>query len=185
MSLTLKNSYKPFGHLGSLTEIIRFFTPNWFAVTMGTGVIALVLAQTTTANTPLFTLARTLWGINIGLFLLFILLYAVRWLVYPQEATKVLFHPQMSMFLGTNPMGLATIINGFISFGLPLMGATAVVIAQQLWKVDAVLAILCGVGLPLMMFTRQSHPLSSMTALWLLPIVTAEVAAVSGWIVAP
>ncbi len=91
----------------------------------------------------------------------------------------------MSMFLGTIPMGLATIINGFISFGLPLMGATAVVIAQQLWKVDAVLAILCGVGLPLMMFTRQSPPLSSMTALWLLPIVTAEVAAVSGWIVAP
>ncbi len=78
MSLTLKNSYKLFGHLGSLTEIIRFFTPNWFAVTMGTGVLALVFAQTTTANTPLFTLARTLWGINIGLFLLFILLYAGR-----------------------------------------------------------------------------------------------------------
>ena len=185
MSLTTKNIYKPFCHLSALTEIIRFFTPNWFAVTMGTGVLALVLAQATTPETPLFTLARTLWGINIGLFLLFMLLYVGRWLAYPQEATNVLFHPQMSMFLGTIPMGLATIINGFISFGLPLMGATAVVIAHQLWKVDAVLAILCGVGLPLIMFTRQSHQLSSMTALWLLPIVAAEVAAVSGLIVAP
>ncbi|MBT0724854.1 TDT family transporter [Rosenbergiella sp. S61] len=185
MSLTIKKMNKPFHSLASLTEVVRFFTPNWFAVTMGTGVLALVLAQVATPGGTLFALARTLWAINIGLFTLFTSLYSGRWILYPQEASKIFQHPQMSMFLGTLPMGLATIINGFISFGVPLFGSVAVDIAHQLWKIDAFLAIGCGIGLPFFMFTRQSHQLSSMTGLWLLPIVAAEVAAASGWIVAP
>ena len=185
MSLTIKKFNKPLTHLASFHEVVRFFTPNWFAVTMGTGVLALVLAQVATPNSLLLTLARLLWAMNIALFSVFTLLYLGRWLLYPQEAYKIFEHPQMSMFLGTIPMGLATIINGFISFGLPVFGSLAVDIAHQLWRVDAILAIACGIGLPLFMFTRQSHQLSSMTGLWLLPIVAAEVAAASGWIVAP
>ncbi|MBT0727486.1 TDT family transporter [Rosenbergiella australiborealis] len=185
MPLTIRKIPRPFKHLASLTELVRFFTPNWFAVTMGTGVLALVLAQAVAASSPLFVLARTLWLINGSLFVLFSLLYGARWLFYPQEACKIFQHPQMSMFLGTIPMGLATVINGFINFGVPMMGDEAIVIAHSLWMLDAILAILCGAGLPLFMFTRQSHNLSSMTGLWLLPIVTAEVAAASGWIIAP
>lgn len=185
MSLTIKNFNKPLTHLASFHEVVRFFTPNWFAVTMGTGVLALVLAQVATPDSFVMTLARLLWAINIALFSVFTLLYLGRWLLYSQEATKIFSHPQMSMFLGTIPMGLATIINGFISFGLPILGNAAVDIAYQLWRVDAFLAIACGVGLPLFMFTRQSHQLSSMTGLWLLPVVAAEVAAASGWIIAP
>ncbi|MBT0730594.1 TDT family transporter [Rosenbergiella nectarea] len=185
MSLTIKNLKKPFYHLASFHEVVRFFTPNWFAVTMGTGILALVLAQVALPASLLLTLARALWALNIGLFSLFTLLYLGRWLLYPQEAYKIFGHPQMSMFLGTIPMGLATIINGLISFGVPLFGYVAVDIAQQLWKIDVFLAIGCGIGVPFFMFTRQSHQLSSMTGLWLLPIVAAEVAAASGWIIAP
>ena len=181
----IKNFNKPLSHLASPREVVRFFTPNWFAVTMGTGVLALVLAQVATPGMILYALARALWGINIALFTLFTLLYSSRCIIYPHEAGKVIGHPQMSMFLGTIPMGLATIINGFIIFGKPLMGSLAVEIAHLLWKVDVLLAIGCGIGLPFLMFTRQSHQLSSMTGLWLLPIVAAEVAATSGWIVAP
>ncbi|WKX26750.1 TDT family transporter [Tatumella ptyseos] len=185
MSQIIKNLNKPLTHLTSFQEVVRFFTPNWFAVTMGTGVLGLILAQVASPDSLILTLARTLWVINIGFFTLFTLLYVSRWILFPQEATKIFSHPQMSMFLGTIPMGLATIINGFISFGLPILGNAAVDIAYQLWRVDAFLAIACGVGLPLFMFTRQSHQLSSMTGLWLLPVVAAEVAAASGWIIAP
>jgi tellurite resistance protein TehA-like permease len=35
------------------------------------------------------------------------------------------------------------------------------------------------------MFTRQSHTIEQMTGVWLLPVVAAEVAAVSGGLLAP
>ena len=35
------------------------------------------------------------------------------------------------------------------------------------------------------MFTRQTHGLERMTAVWLLPVVASEVAAVSGGLLAP
>ncbi len=42
----------------------------------------------------------------------------------------------MSLFLGAIPMGLATILNGFLSFGIGLYGEVAVHIAQALWYID-------------------------------------------------
>lgn len=158
--------------------IIRQFTPNWFTVTMGTGILSLLLGQ---CPGPLWLHAAgaALWHVNIALFGLFALLYAARWVVYPREAARIFTHPVMPMFLGAIPMGLATIVNGSISF------AHDYNTALQLWGADAVLAVLVGLGVPFAMFTRQTHRLESMTAVWLLPIVAAEVTAASAGLLAP
>ncbi|PZR33027.1 TDT family transporter [Caulobacter segnis] len=161
-------------------DVVRQFTPNWFAVTMGTGVLALALAQT-----PLRTLGQILWLVNIALFCLFSGLYAARWTLFPHEARKIFEHPVMSMFFGCAPMGLATIVNGFLTFGPELIGPSAIAIAETLWRIDVLLAIACGLAVPLMMFTRQEHGIERMTAVWLLPIVPAEVAAASGGLLIP
>ncbi len=42
-----------------------------------------------------------------------------------------------------------------------------------------------GVLIPYLMFTRQDHSIDQMTAVWLLPVVAAEVAAASGGLLAP
>jgi C4-dicarboxylate transporter/malic acid transport protein len=91
----------------------------------------------------------------------------------------------MSMFFSAIPMGLATIINGFLAFGIPHWGATAVAIAEALWWIDAAMALVCGVGVPFLMFTRQDHSIEKMTAVWLLPIVAAEVTASSAGLLVP
>ena len=152
---------------------------------MGTGILAIVLAQFPAHITGLRALAQGLWLFNIGLFSLFSLLYAARWIFFFDEARRVFGHSVVSMFFGCIPMGLATIINGFLIFGLPMWGDSAVRIAQALWWVDAAMAVVCGVAIPFMMFTRQSHSIDQMTAVWLLPVVAAEVAAVSGGLLAP
>jgi hypothetical protein len=36
---------KPFTQLGQRHNIIRQFTPNWFTVSMGTGVVALIVSE--------------------------------------------------------------------------------------------------------------------------------------------
>jgi C4-dicarboxylate transporter/malic acid transport protein len=91
----------------------------------------------------------------------------------------------VSMFFGAIPMGLATIINGFLVFGLPLWGDAAVAIAHALWWVDVALSIACGIMIPYFMFTRQEHTIEQMTAVWLLPFVASEVAAASGALLIP
>jgi C4-dicarboxylate transporter/malic acid transport protein len=172
----------PLSHLSSAQEVIRQFTPNWFAVTMGTGILAIALSQ---FPGPLAQLGYWLWLLNIGLFTLFSVLYAARWVMFFDQARQVFGHSVVSMFFGCIPMGLATIINGFLIFGLPRMGGVAIEIALTLWWIDVAMSVVCGIAIPYLMFTRQTHSIDQMTAVWLLPMVAAEVAAASGGLLAP
>ncbi|MEN8321660.1 TDT family transporter [Acinetobacter junii] len=170
---------KPFYQLEQSRDVIRHFTPNWFTATMGTGVVAMILAQLPFASSILFMLATKLWQFNILLFITFSILYGLRWILFPTEAKQIFNHPNMSLFLGAIPMGLATIVNGFLSFGVHLYGDIAVQIATYLWYLDVFLAVLIAWVVPFCMFSCQDHQLQRMTAVWLLPIVACEVAASS------
>ena len=169
---------RPFSHHEHPAEIVRQFTPNWFTVTMGTGVLALLLNQLP-GPAWLPVLAAWVWRANIVLFSVFSLLYAAHWLFYPRQAMQSLSHSVVPMFLGAIPMGLATITNGTLVFGHDPQ------LALRLWEVDVVLSVLIGLGVPFAMVVSQKHLLESMTGVWLLPIVACEVAAASGALLAP
>ncbi|MDI7921305.1 TDT family transporter [Ferirhizobium litorale] len=165
-------------------HVIRHFTPNWFASTMGTGILSVALAQFP-AHPVLFQIGEALWLFNMVLFSTYTALYVARWALYPDEAARIFHHSVVSMFFGCVPMGLATIINGFLIYGIPHIGNTAVAIATTLWWIDVALSLVCGIAIPFIMFTRQSHSIERMTAVWLLPIVACEVASVSGGLLLP
>ena len=175
----------PLSRLDSPREVVRQFTPNWFAATMGTGILAIALAQFGATVPVLHAVGEGLWMLNMALFALFTALYAARWIFFFDGAKRIFGHSVVSMFFGCIPMGLATIINGFLLFGLPRFGPAAIGIAETLWWIDVAMAAACGIAIPYMMFTRQSHSIDQMTAVWLLPMVAAEVAAVSGGLLAP
>jgi C4-dicarboxylate transporter/malic acid transport protein len=168
-----------------MSEIVRQFTPNWFTVTMGTGVLALALNQFVGAIPGLHWIALALWAFNIVLFALFGALYTARWIFHFDDARRIFAHPVASMFFGAIPMGLVTIINGLVVFGIPLWGQAALSVAYALWWIDVAMSVACGLLIPFFMFTRQDHSMEKMTAVWLLPIVAAEVAAASGGLLVP
>lgn len=180
-----KPGLKPLSQLQHPREVIRQFTPNWFAATMGTGVLALALAQLPVSIPGMHAFAEGLWMFNILLFALFTVAYTARWILFFDEARRIFGHSTVSMFFGTIPMGLATIINGFLLFGLPRWGDGVIQLAEVLWWLDVAMSLACGVLIPYMMFTRQEHSIDQMTAVWLLPVVAAEVAAASGGLLAP
>ncbi|MEB0078155.1 TDT family transporter [Pseudomonas sp. CCI3.2] len=183
--MTTVHRIRPLSQLSHPREVIRQFTPNWFGSTMGTGVLALTLAQLPLYIPGVRQIAEALWLLNIGLFVLFSVVYALRWVLFFDEARRVFGHSTVSMFFGTIPMGLATIINGFLLFGLPRWGDGVISVVDVLWWLDVAMAVACGVLIPFMMFTRQEHSIDQMTAVWLLPVVAAEVAAASGGLLAP
>lgn len=163
-----------------LETMIRQFTPNWFTVCMGTGVVALIVSEFPIFQAFTWSFGAMLWHLNMLLFVLFSALYVLRWLYYPVEAKQIFKHPMMCLFLGAIPMALATILNGFLKYGQPIYGESALVWAELLWYVDVVLAVAIAWLVPFVMYQRQQHELKSMTAVWLLPIVACEVAATSG-----
>ncbi len=176
---------RPLHRLDRPLEMIRQFTPNWFAATMGTGVLALVLPQMPGAGATLRPWAEALWAFDVGLFILFSGLYAARWILFGHEARRIFGHSVVSMFIGTIPMGLSTLLSGALVFALPRFGTEVVGWVHALWWLDAAMAVACGVGVPFLMFTRQTHSIDSLTAVWLLPVVAAEVAANTGGLLAP
>lgn len=171
--------------IDKLRDVVQQFTPNWFTVTMGTGALALSLNQFPVAIPGLRDVAVALWLLDIALFVLFSLVYATHWIVFFDEARRILEHSVVSMFFGAIPMGLATIINGFLVFGIPILGDMALKAAHALWWVDVAMAVASGLLVPFLMFTRQDHSIEKMTAIWLLPVVAAEVAAASGALLVP
>ena len=166
---------RPLAHLDHPREMIRQFTPNWFAATMGTGILALALPQIPGMGHILTPVGEALWFFNIALFALFTVLYTARWLMFGHEARRIFGHNTVSMFIGTIPMGLATIINGCLAFGIARFGDAIVPVAHVLWWIDVAMSLACGVLIPYFMFTRHQHSLDAMTAVWLLPVVAAEV----------
>ncbi|ELR04534.1 hypothetical protein GMDG_09069, partial [Pseudogymnoascus destructans 20631-21] len=125
MTFTFATSPSACGLLAKLqrpSEVVRQFTPNWFAATMGTGILAIALNQIPIDIPGVKLVAEGLWVFNIGLFALFTVLYAARWIFFFDGARRIFGHSVVSMFFGCIPMGLATIINGLMAFGLARWG---------------------------------------------------------------
>jgi C4-dicarboxylate transporter/malic acid transport protein len=164
---------------------IRQFTPNWFAVTMGTGVVYLVLNALPGASPVKTALAEWLWRFDICLYALFFVMFASRFVLFSETIKPLLHHPLQSLFLGALPMGLAPIINGIVIFAGPQYGHSAYSVALGLWGFDAMLSIAVAVGVPYLVFTAQDHSIEKLSAALLLPIVAPEVAAASAALLAP
>ena len=163
-------------------EVVRRFTPNWFAACMGTGILALMLDVFPYGGGLQTLAARGLWSFNVVFFLLSSLLFAGRALFYPRSFRLLFGHPVQSLYLGAIPMGMATIVNGLLLLWPP--EEPFLVTAHVLWWLDVLLSVASVLLVPFFMFTSQHHSIEQMTGAWLLPVVPPEVAAASGGLLA-
>ncbi|PWN30340.1 hypothetical protein BDZ90DRAFT_244955 [Jaminaea rosea] len=153
-------------------ERVLHFTPSWFSVVMGTGVISTVLLLLPWE--PLHAGLRypaAAWTIlAMFLFLFFSLGFlALLWLT--------ITHPQKSNFLGTLPMGLTL---GTVEFN---MGPGPALAASVLWWLATFLSLLTAIGVPFVAMTYQSHSFSSTTAALLVPVVPCLTASSAGAVI--
>ncbi|KAK1150041.1 Plasma membrane sulfite pump involved in sulfite metabolism [Aspergillus melleus] len=166
-------------------RVVRHFTPSWFSVTMGTGIVSILLNTLPYNGDWLRYISIVLFVFNVVLFAIGIVISVLRYTLYPEIFFLMITHPVQSMFLGTIPMGFATIINMFCYVCVPAWGEWTRNFAWGLWIFDAVLSVVIALSLPFLLMAHGSDmQLSSMTAVWLLPIVTCIVAGSSGGIVA-
>ena len=67
--------------------------------------------------------------------------------MYPEVFRVMITHPAQSMFVGTFPMGLATIINMFCMACVPAWGYKAAYFAWGLWIFDALFSVVTAIGI--------------------------------------
>ncbi|RDK42559.1 hypothetical protein M752DRAFT_251748 [Aspergillus phoenicis ATCC 13157] len=166
-------------------RVVRHFTPSWFSVTMGTGIVSILLNTLPYNGQWLYWISVVCFAFNVLLFAIGCTITFLRYTLYPEIFFAMIKHPVQSMFIGTFPMGFATIINMFCFVCVPAWGDWTRNFAWGLWIFDAIFSVITALSLPFLLMAHGSEmQLSSMTAVWLLPIVSCIVAASSGAIVA-
>ncbi|KAG1751518.1 voltage-dependent anion channel [Suillus paluster] len=171
----------------SWRECIRNFTWAWHTVIMGTGATsALVHAFPYGNGNPAIKVATLIiFFLNLLLFVFFTGATIARYVMFPDIWLKMIRHPTQGLFMGAFPMGAATLINialvahqewnfGGIGFLYTLWGC---------WWLDSIVSYLIAFGMLHAMIVEQKHTLESMTALWLLPVITLIVASSTGGLV--
>jgi tellurite resistance protein TehA-like permease len=151
---------------------------------MGTGIVSILLHIAPHRFTGQTVISTVVYVFNIVLFVAFLTLSIARYTLWPWVWWRMLYHPAQSLFLGTFPMALATIINATVLIAVPAYGYWAVELSWALWWIDVALSIATCFGVPAVMFHVHSISHEQMTAAWLLPVVPTVVAAASGATVA-
>ncbi|KAJ4002023.1 voltage-dependent anion channel [Lentinula boryana] len=168
-----------------LKDVIRNFTPAWFAAIMGTGSISLLFHAFPYGNETQTFIIFTLifFFLNLTLFILFCAITITRYIMFPDIWGLMIRHPAQSLFTGTFPMGACTLLSiavSLISEKYRFGGKAFLYAMWGLWWLDVAISIICCWGMVHIMETSQKHSLQSMTAVWLLPVVTLIVASSTG-----
>ncbi|THH06526.1 hypothetical protein EW145_g4029 [Phellinidium pouzarii] len=171
------------------SERTERFTPAWHAVNMGTGAISILFHTFPygTSNRGMQIVAFFFLLLNLALFIVLTIFGVTRYTTFRGLWSSMIRHPVASLYLGCFPMGFATIIIsavGIVHTYFGLGGVTFLYVLWALWWVDVALSLLICFGQLHVMFTRQTHEISTMTMIWLLPVVTLTVASSAGAAVA-
>jgi tellurite resistance protein TehA-like permease len=123
---------------------------------MGTGIVATILHEFSTIypryHSSVKVLSIIFFVLNVFLFTLISLITLLRYALYPATWILMLRHPVQSLFLGTIPMGFATIVNMFTVHCAAEWGGASTKIAWAMWWVDAIVSVGCCAGLPFQMY---------------------------------
>lgn len=99
---------------------------RWFSVIMGTGIVSILLHNLPYNGSWLYWISVIIFALNVFLFSVFLLISILRYTIYPEIWFAMIRHPAQSLFLGTFPMGLATIINMIVFVCVPVWGTWAI-----------------------------------------------------------
>lgn len=165
-------------------RIVLNFTPSWFSVTMGTGIVSILLHNLPYNGKWLYWMSVAVFCLNILLFITFLFISILRYAMFRGLFVLMINHPVQSLFTGTFPMGLATIVNMVVFVCVPAWGNWAATLAWTLWWIDVFFSVATCFYLPFIIMHKHDSQLSGMTAAWLLPVVSTIVAAATGGIVA-
>ena len=118
---------------------------------MGTGIVSQLLFGLPYNGIWLYWVSVGIFGLNTFLFCVFLAITILRYTLYPEIWGVMIRQPFQSMFIGTFPMGFATIVTMISLVCVPAWGSWVSIVAWAFWIADAVVSVACTIGLPFLL----------------------------------
>ncbi|KAI0320789.1 voltage-dependent anion channel-domain-containing protein [Amylostereum chailletii] len=180
----LLSLFSSFPHLS-----LRGFTPAWFTITIGTGILSNVFTN--------FPYGRETSGVrfvaalflffNLLLFAVFTLISLLRLAVYPKQVSRTLNSPVHAVYFSTVPMAATTLINVTLNLvynGYRYGGASFVYGIWVVWWINVAATLFCSYGLVHTMATVHESSFEQLTAVTTYPALPLCATASSGPLIA-
>jgi tellurite resistance protein TehA-like permease len=148
---------------------------------MGVGISATILYSFPFPGNWLKIVGIVVWGITIGMFGVATIMTLLRFILYPDQFSKMLIHPGQSAFIACIPVGLATIID----MTNAIFGTRAWKALYALWWIDVSLTLFSGWVVVFIMFWKHSRTIETLNATIVLPVVPLIFCADTGGIITP
>jgi tellurite resistance protein TehA-like permease len=126
---------------------------------MGTGIVSILLNFIPFHTSWLYYLSVSFFILNTILFALALSTSILRYTLYPEIWSVMIRDPTNSLFLGTIPMGFATLIEQWVFICVPLWGEWAKTAAWVAWMIDTVAAVGVTVSLSFLLFVSSFFPI--------------------------
>ncbi len=160
-------------------QIVKNFTPSWFASIMGTGILAITSLFYSQYIPLLKSLAYVLFYLNITLFFVLLIPWILRWIFFRKEALKDLEHPILSNFYATIAIAMLVLAANFIVIDKNIeMG-------EIFWYIGTLLTILFAILTPYLMFKNEHVKLDHINPAWFIPPVGLIVIPIAGSLIIP
>lgn len=98
------------------------------------------------------------FALNSLIFLLSFGVSILRYTIWPEIWTVMIQDPNNSLFLGTFPMGFATLIQLWTTICVPVWGEWALTFAWVFWMIDTIISVATAVSLPILLYVPFHHP---------------------------
>ncbi|CAO2654631.1 Nn.00g113640.m01.CDS01 [Neocucurbitaria sp. VM-36] len=167
--LNEENSGPPQQVVG-LRDRIAHFTWPWFAATMSTGALAVVLGNTPNSFTGLHTIGSIVFIFDLILFFLFNILMTTRFILVPRKLLASLHHPVEGLFHGTYWVSIALILNCAYVYGDAKTGPWLSTALEVCFWMYCAVAFVVGVAQYSMFFRLERLNVTDAIPAWIFPI---------------
>lgn len=161
-------------NIESKWEIVKNFTPAWFASVMGTGIFAITSLFYSQYIPFLKEVAVLLFYFNVALFFILLVPWVLRWIFYKKEAMADLEHPILSNFYATIAIAMVVLSANFIIIG------KNIIVGEIFWFIGTFATIFFGLVTPYLMFRGEHVKLEHINPAWFIPPVGLIVIPIAG-----
>ncbi len=155
-------------------EIIKNFSPAWFASIMGTGILAVTSLFYSQYIPFLKNIANILLYFNVVLFFILLIPWILRWIIFRRHALEDLEHPVISNFYATIAIAMLVLAADFIVIKKNMF------VGEIFWFIGALSTVFFGILTPYIMFKGEHVKIDHINPAWFIPPVGLIVIPIAG-----
>jgi len=154
----------------SFRDRIAHFTWPWFASTMSTGALAVVLGQTPNKFDGLQTIGKIFFILDLVLFATFNVAMFLRAFWFPKRFLASLHHPVEGLFFGSYWVSISLLLNCMQSYGVPNTGPWLISALNALFWIYCAVVLVVAIGQYFVLFQEERLKITDAVPAWIFPI---------------